>query len=269
MKRNTEWNGEKSETIFTLRWVSLIFMCMSTELIDYYLAGNDVAETTKKFGVSRRTLYRVLKTNNVDTSSRPRKVRQPKNDLTGHRFSHLTVQRMQRTKRSTDGTWRCVCRCDCGQENDYPPSILRRGMAKTCGKSSCPFHRQDYSNNGKNNVRFTGYEEILGSKWKAYECGANRRGIEFSIDIKYVWELFLKQNRRCALTGEEIGFGRTYKKGSTASLDRIDSSKGYVRDNVQWVHKDVNALKRDFPEKRLFELCQKIVNHKKLSGHIP
>ena len=34
----------------------------------------------------------------------------------------------------------------------------------------------------------------------------------------------------------------------TASLDRIDSTKGYVRGNIQWVHKDINWFKRDYPK---------------------
>jgi len=44
----------------------------------------------------------------------------------------------------------------------------------------------------------------------------------------------------------------------TASLDRIDSSKGYVLDNVQWVHKRVNFLKRDYSEKELLFWCNAI-----------
>jgi len=31
---------------------------------------------------------------------------------------------------------------------------------------------------------------------------------------------------------------------TTASLDRINSSKGYTLDNVQWVHKTVNIMKQ-------------------------
>ena len=50
--------------------------------------------------------------------------------------------------------------------------------------------------------------------------------------------MFLKQNKKCALTGLDIWFGistkeKTHgKKEQTASLDRIDSSKGYTKDNV-------------------------------------
>ena len=54
------------------------------------------------------------------------------------------------------------------------------------------------------------------------------------------------------------------RKIGNISLDRIDSSKGYTKDNVQWLHKDVNNLKMDFDQKEFLEWCKKIVKHKNL-----
>ena len=50
----------------------------------------------------------------------------------------------------------------------------------------------------------------------------------------------------------EIKFKKRHNDSKTASLDRIDSSKGYTEDNIQWVHKDVNQMKMDLPEQRFF-----------------
>lgn len=78
-----------------------------------------------------------------------------------------------------------------------------------------------------------------------------------------VWELFLKQERKCALSKEEIRFPSNYKdKTGTASLDRIDSNLGYVEGNVQWVHKDVNKMKSDFSEEYFICWCKKIAGIK-------
>jgi len=41
-----------------------------------------------------------------------------------------------------------------------------------------------------------------------------------------------------------------------ASLDRIDSSIGYVNDNVQWVHKDINMMKRIYTQEYFIYLCK-------------
>ncbi|WP_238595034.1 hypothetical protein, partial [Nocardia seriolae] len=45
------------------------------------------------------------------------------------------------------------------------------------------------------------------------------------------------------------------------TLDRIDSSKGYAIDNVQWVHKDVNMIKWELSEEVFLATCLEIVNH--------
>jgi len=79
--------------------------------------------------------------------------------------------------------------------------------------------------------------------------------------------LFIKQNKKCALTGLDIKFGvrndkitGTYEE-TTASLDRIDSSKGYVKGNIQWVHKDINIMKNDFNVDKFKKLCKMVISY--------
>ena len=54
--------------------------------------------------------------------------------------------------------------------------------------------------------------------------------------------------------------GNDWDHENTASLDRIDSSKGYVKDNVQWVHKDINRMKWNFPQDKFVKLCSFVAN---------
>lgn len=77
-----------------------------------------------------------------------------------------------------------------------------------------------------------------------------------------MWNLFLKQDRKCALSGEPIQFSsKVHKFDRTDSMDRIDSSKGYTRENVQWLHKHVNLMKWDFTVERFKYLIDKIYNN--------
>jgi hypothetical protein len=89
-----------------------------------------------------------------------------------------------------------------------------------------------------------------------------RKPIAFDITIEYLWRMFLRQKRCCALSGLQIHFSPKAKGDHTgyrsASLDRIDSSRGYVRGNVQWVHKDINLMKRTLPQERFIELCTNV-----------
>jgi hypothetical protein len=80
------------------------------------------------------------------------------------------------------------------------------------------------------------------------------RGIPFLVNIEFGWELFVQQSRRCRLSGLPIGFGTRIGE-TTASLDRIDSSKPYEPGNVQWLHKRLNVMKREIPQQEFIELC--------------
>lgn len=90
---------------------------------------------------------------------------------------------------------------------------------------------------------------------------AEIRDIIFNINVEYIWKLFLKQNRKCALTGMEIHFADTCREDKydvTASLDRIDNTKGYIENNVQWLHKDINLMKQKFTQEKFIQYCNMI-----------
>jgi len=117
---------------------------------------------------------------------------------------------------------------------------------------------------GPDHVQWQGYEGISKSWWLLHvekEYKGRRKQVPITIDIQYGWELFLKQNKKCALSGVDLKFALKGTSNS-ASLDRIDSSKGYELGNVQWVHKHVNFMKRDFEQNYFIDLCKKIVENK-------
>lgn len=106
--------------------------------------------------------------------------------------------------------------------------------------------------------------------WTNLVRGAKDRNLEVTITIKDIWITFLKQNKKCALTNWDLTFDRR-KTLTTASVDRIDSSKGYTLDNIQIVHKKANKLKMDFSENDFFAMCKAIANnikHKNIPKNI-
>lgn len=102
-----------------------------------------------------------------------------------------------------------------------------------------------------------------GSIKRASKSKKRGREIFFDVDINYAWDLFVKQEGKCAISGVPLFFGKSYKESSsrTASLDRIDSSLDYTKDNIWWVHKNINKMKWTFSKDYLFLLCNQIVNH--------
>ena len=73
--------------------------------------------------------------------------------------------------------------------------------------------------------------------------------------------MYIKQDKKCALTGVPISFEKT-ELGYSASIDRIDSKKEYDLDNVQLVHKDVNLMKNRFDQDYFISMCKLVAKHK-------
>jgi len=89
------------------------------------------------------------------------------------------------------------------------------------------------------------------------------RNMEFAVSLEYVDNIFKKQNGKCAYSGRPLQFTRSYKKNrinQTASLDRIDSTKGYIEGNVQWIHKDLQFTKGNKPHEEFIQWCHEISN---------
>lgn len=109
------------------------------------------------------------------------------------------------------------------------------------------------------------YKTISDTHMKRIIVSANIRDISFEVTKEYIYELYLNQNKRCALCGIEISLPKSYFEIScgnfTASLDRIDSSKGYIEGNLQWVHKKINIMKQAMPDNEFIIWCKMIANH--------
>lgn len=113
---------------------------------------------------------------------------------------------------------------------------------------------------GPKNRCWNGYEDISGRYWSAIRTNARRRGISLDITIEQAWELFLKQDKKCALTGLNLLISKEHNlKLITASLDRIDSTKGYTINNIQWVHKAVQAMKHVYSQDQYIQICYDVV----------
>lgn len=97
--------------------------------------------------------------------------------------------------------------------------------------------------------------------WRSIKRGAETRNLQFNISIDYVWSVFISQKKKCALSGVDIAFGN--KKETTASIDRIDSKKGYTEGNIQIVHKRVNMMKMSMKDQDFIKWCKLVANFNK------
>lgn len=175
-------------------------------------------------------------------------------NLTGSRFGKLVVVKDTGRRKSRRPIW--ACRCDCGAEIDVLGKYLLNQDTKSCG---C-FAKGNAHNR-------TGFKELSGSYWYVITAQAKRRGIPLSVTIEQAYDQLVDQQWKCALTGVDIKFAvnlRDSRLEQTASLDRIDNTRGYQLGNIQWLHKKVNIMKNIMDQSELIDWCRKIVSkHKK------
>jgi hypothetical protein len=168
---------------------------------------------------------------------------------------------------------KCECK-NCGIEFEKPLSEIIRNeklnrpnfCSRTCvGKNNSKnlgLHLGDYN-------KIVGYKrtEDEFSKFRYHYRNAKKRNHDLGItmdDLKKQWEL---QKGKCFFSGVELKLSTHTKINNNpiyaASLDRIDSSKGYIPENIRWVSRAMNWMKNTMSDDMVEELLQIIVEYKK------
>lgn len=204
-------------------------MNISDIITDYVRYNNTIKDLTLKYNLSKYNVRKILVENNVSIRT---KTNIGVSDLSGKTFGKLKIIRRaeynELIKKHAGAYW--ICQCECGKIATLRGSNIVNGSSKSCG---CLWKRAKY-------------EQIPGMYLTRLKANAIRRNISYNITPSYLWELFKKQNSKCALSKIDLVFGPKTKQ--TASVDRINSSIGYEEGNVQWIHKDINQMKMDMPE---------------------
>jgi hypothetical protein len=92
-----------------------------------------------------------------------------------------------------------------------------------------------------------------------YNCTVNaaKRGHICELSVNSFREMWDAQGGLCAYTGREM----TLRPGlpDTMSIERIDSSLGYVENNCVLVCLGINRMKSDLAPDTFFEMCRDVV----------
>lgn len=166
----------------------------------------------------------------------------------GKKFDLLRPVRLIEIRDRSKYIWEC--KCDCGKtcvKSDV--SLIHREHIKI--KNSC----------GCENKRNARWEklDISPRHFNRIKMSAKKRKLDFDLTPEFLHELYHKQKKKSAISGRKLvlpsslgsngGSGLSQcpsdNRNLIASLDRIDSKKGYIKTNVWWTSRRENICKQD------------------------
>ena len=113
--------------------------------------------------------------------------------------------------------------------------------------------------------RIKKHKHLSRSMLSKIKHGAKIRNLEFNIDMDDIWDKYVSQNKKCALSGVDITLPNNsfdYKNYNySGSVDRIDSSLGYTVENIQIVHKELNLMKQAMSDDYFIKWCTIICDY--------
>lgn len=170
---------------------------------------------------------------------------------------------IHRERRYADCNHKCpvvvndIKRCyKCGEWKDlsmFNKSYkLSGGVSKLCRKcynkeDSVIKCNQSRSRRLKNSIENGDFEFYIRRRIGTIKSRAEKRNLDFDLDIEYLVDLWKKQNGRCFYSN--IPMNNSMKKDGFQSwdgpsLDRIETTNGYVKGNVVWCTFGINSFKQ-------------------------
>jgi hypothetical protein len=176
-------------------------------------------------------------------------------DLTGQKFERLTV--IERAEDSERGIIRWLCQCECGKTSIIISNRLESGKTKSCG---C--YRKEKT---KENFEKLYGEAAKNKLYSQYKYSAKKRGFSFELSKNVFLRLVLEDCYYCGEKSSNIK-KNTCNNGDFIynGIDRIDSSKGYIKGNVIPCCKKCNHAKSNTTQENFIDWVHK--THKNLKS---
>ncbi|MCE5292910.1 MAG: hypothetical protein LLG14_27255 [Nocardiaceae bacterium] len=90
----------------------------------------------------------------------------------------------------------------------------------------------------------------------------SKSGMEFDLDDEWVAQ---RWTGRCELTGFEFAIGNRVLGMFSPSIDRVDNSRGYLKDNCRFILFGLNTAKGAGTDAELLQIAQAVVARGRLN----
>jgi hypothetical protein len=169
------------------------------------------------------------------------------------------------------------CICDyCKKEFEKPLSEIKRNeklnRQNFCCRTCSGMNNIKNFGDRKNQYdisKHAGHKKDGYTKFRYHFRNIHKRNKDINVTIDDLKEQWEQQNGVCVFSGVNLVLS-SYSKIKknpiySASLDRIDSSKGYIKGNIQWISRAINFMKGEMSDEMVNELIDILVKNKKRS----
>lgn len=173
------------------------------------------------------------------------------------------------------------------RSNKYRDDFNPNNISKTLECRECKIHKPLYrfynrrgfnggkeklckncvDNNRKRRVQNYSKDQVISCILNACRQKSNERSMKgrpecgiIDIDLEYVKSLIEKQHNKCAYSQKPLSY--EINNRDKISIDRIDSTKGYIKGNIQLVCSIVNWMKLDMCEEDFLGIIARICNQR-------
>ena len=179
-------------------------------------------------------------------------------NLVGMRFGELVVT-SQSSQRGNTGQIRWNCLCDCGNQHTTSGDSLRGGKSKSCG---C---RRKTPHNKKKDRELAVWRQL-------YKSTVEKRSKKLGIVSDISFDDFLVISKQscfyCGETGSNFATDRNSRGGKTSDtvieyngIDRLDSNRGYTKDNCVACCKHCNIAKNVMSKDDFLDFVKKVYEY--------
>jgi hypothetical protein len=167
------------------------------------------------------------------------------------------------------------CTCDnCGVKFEKPQSEINRNLKLNrrnfCTRKCSGVGNAKNFGDKNNNYDISKHSENVRDEFTPFRYhyrNCKKRYRDFNIDLEYLKQIWEDQQGICPFSGVKLvlnAYTKIFKdQRYSASLDRIDSNKGYVKGNVRWVSRAINHLKNNMTDEHLIEFLNIISDNLK------
>lgn len=130
-------------------------------------------------------------------------------------------------------------------------------------------YRKEHIEKNPSYKKRTEVERFFDEKFTRWKCSAKKRGIPFSNDLtpSDLMDLWTQQDGRCYYSGVKMSFDKSDKL-HLVSVDRIDSSIGYRKDNIVLCSYAFNSFKFTYGKKEIIDFINSIRHSIKIKAKL-